>query len=175
MNAPQQDTAQRSSVERPIPASFSIGDELSAAERCEKFVAFFLGTSIFWIPSSTVLEVVQPLPVAELPNAPSSILGIAAFKGDVVAIVNIKKVLGLEESTANGKAKLIILRANAKETQIAIPVDSMHEMIAVLPEAITSDPNASSGGLTRLVEYEDSVFKIIAPGVLIKELEQSIA
>lgn len=174
MNAPQQETAPRSSVERSIPASFSI-DELRAAEKCEKFVAFFLGNSIFWIPSSTVLEVVHPLPVAELPNAPSSILGITAFKGDVVAVVNIKKVLGLEESAANGKAKLIILRANAKETQIAVPVDSMHEMTAVLPDAISSDPNAASGGLTRLVEYEGSVFKMIVPGVLFKELEQSIA
>lgn len=175
MNGPQQDTQPRSSVEPSIPTSFLVGDELSAAEQCEKFVAFYLGNSIFWIPSSMVLEVVHPLPIAELPNAPSSILGIAAFKGDVVAVVNIKKALGLAASTANGKAKLIILRANAKETQIAIPVDSMHELIAVLPEAVTSDPNAASGGLTKLVEHEGTVFRMIVASVLLKELEQSIA
>lgn len=174
MSVLEQETDLLSSLELSNPALFSIRDERPAAEKCEKFVAFLLGSGIYCISSKAVAEVVHPLPVAVLPNTPAAISGIAAFRGDVIAVINIKEMLGMEESTATGKAKLIILRSNAKDTQFAIPVDSMHELIAISPEAITVNPNAGSGGMTRLVEHESNVFKVIDPDILFRRLEQSI-
>lgn len=152
----------------------SIGDERPAMEKSEKFVAFFLGNSIYCVSSKAVAEVVHPLPVSPLPTAPWSIKGIAAIRGEVVAVTNIRKILGLEDSLPNGKAKLIILRSNAKNTQFAIPVDSMHELISVVPEAVTSDPSSMPDGITRLVKHESDVFKIIDVGVLLERVEASI-
>lgn len=173
MDALEQGTNLLSSVELSNHDPVSIGDERPAAENCEKFVAFLLGTGIYCIPSRAVLEVVHPLPVAALPNAPSSISGIAAFKGEAVAVINIKKVLGLEESTANGKAKFVILRANIKDTQFVVPVDSMHELVSVSPDAVTSDPNDTSG-MTLLVEHENRVLKMLDPDFLFRKLEQTV-
>ena len=128
----------------------------------------------YCISSTTVLEVVHPLPVAALPNAHAWISGIAAFKGEVVAVINLKKILGISESAVNGKAKLVILRANAKETQFAIPVDSMHELLSISLESIAADPNDKTGGLIRLVEHESNVFRTIEPWILFEKLEQSV-
>lgn len=174
MNALEQGTDLFSSVGLSNDASFSFAGEPRETENCEKFVAFFLGNEIYCISSAMVLEVVHPLSVATLPNTPAWILGIAAFKGEVIAVVNIKKILGISEAAANGKTKLVILRANAKETQFAIPVDSMHELITISPETIAADPNDKTGGLTRLAEYESNVFRTIEPGILLEKLEQSV-
>ena len=149
MSVLEQETNMLSSVELSNTASFPNSDEWTASEKCEKFVAFFLENSIYCISSASVLEVVHPLPVAPLPNAPSSILGIAAFRGEVVAVINIKRVLGLESSNATGKAKLVILRSKAKDTQFAIPVDSMHELISISPDSVMARfASAISSGST---------------------------
>lgn len=174
MNALEQGTDLFSSVGLSNDASFSFVGERCQTENREKFVAFFLGNEIYCISSATVLEVVHPLPVAILPNAPAWISGIAAFRGEVVAVINIKKILGISESSANGKTKLVILRSNAKETQFAIPVDSMHELLAISPESIAVDPNDRTGGLTRLVEHESNVFRTIETDILFEKLEQSV-
>ena len=153
----------------------SIGDEPPSSENCEKFVAFFLGNSIYCVSSKAVAEIVHPLPVSPLPTAPPSITGIAAIRGEVVAVTNLKKILGLEDSPSNGKAKLIILRSNAKNTQFAIPVDSMHELISVVPDAITPDPSSKPDGITKLVKHDNDVFKIIDTRVLLERVEASIS
>ncbi len=174
MSSLEQRTELLSSGDLSNTTLLSIGDERPAAEKCEKFVAFLLGNSTYCISSKTVAEVVHPLTVSPLPTAPASISGIAAFRGEVVAVINIKKILGLEESVANGKAKLIILRSNAKATQFAIPVDSMYELISVGPEAISSDPGSMSNGMTRIVKHESNVFRMIDTSILLERLESSI-
>lgn len=173
MNALEQGTDLFSSVGLSNDM-FSFAGERHETENHEKFVAFFLGNEIYCISSTTVLEVVHPLPVAALPNAHEWISGISAFKGEVVAVINIKKILGISESAISGKAKLVILRANAKETQFAIPVDSMHELLAISSESIAADPNDKTGGLIRLVEHESNVFRTIETGILFEKLEHSV-
>lgn len=174
MNRPEQDLdllSQAKSLHTTSPSNF---DERSTVQNCEKFVSFLLGAAIYCIPSVAVAEVVHLLRVAPLPNAPVSIAGIAAYRGEVIALVNIKEMLALEISAVTKKAKIIILRSNAKETQFALPVDSMHELITVTPDAITDDPSPSAAGMTRLLEYEGNIFKMIDPKILFERLEQSI-
>ena len=172
MSSPVQETDLLSSVELSNPASFSIGDEWPAAEKCEKFVAFFLGGVLYCMASKAVAEVVHPLPVAVLPHSPAWLSGIAAFRGEVIAVINTKEMLGHGELAATRKAKLVILRSNAKETQFAIPVESMHELVAIKPQAVTSDPNASDG-MTRLAEHDNNVLTMIDAEILFERLAKS--
>ena len=173
MNVLEQETHQLSSAGLSDPGMLAIRVERPEAENCEKFVAFLLGSDIFCVPSKAVLEVVHPLPISSLPNAPSSIFGIAAFRGEVVAVVNITEMLGRGESNAGNKSKLVILRANPKDTQFAIPVDSMYELIAVPPEAMVAHPNIPNA-LSGRVEHEGSVFNMIDTDALFESLGKSI-
>jgi two-component system, chemotaxis family, chemotaxis protein CheV len=175
MNAPQE-TLHLSSFEFPQPATSSHVDGLQTGETFEKFVAFWLENSLYCIPANNVLEVVHPLPVAPLPNSPAVISGIAAFRGDVVAVVDIRKAMGLAESVggAGAKAKHVILRANANETQFAIHVDSMRELISIRRETIKADPKAAVEGLTKILEYESNVFHVIELDVLSRIVKENV-
>ena len=163
-----------SSLEIAASSDSPLHGEAPAAENLEKFVAFFIGTGIFCILSSVVHEVVHPLPIAPLPNAPSSILGIAAYRGDAVAVINIQAVLRVEPAAEKRKAKLVVLRAEAKDTQFAIPVDSMHELISAPFDSAYPDPASPVAGLTKLLHHSNSVFKLIDHVTLFELLEQSI-
>ena len=174
MSVLEQETDLLSSVDLSKTISFLNSGEQAADGNREKFVAFYLGKSIYCISAKAVLEVVHPLPVTPLPNTPASISGIAAFRGEVVAVINIKRLLELDESNANGKAKLVILRSNAKDTQFAIPVDSMHELISISPDAVIAGPNAASDGMICSVEHEGGFLKLIETDILFARLEQSI-
>ncbi len=173
MNAPQE-TLHLSSLEFPPPALSSHVDGRQTGETFEKFVAFFLENSLYCIPASNVLEVVHPLPVAPLPNAPAIISGIAAFRGEVVAVIAIKKAIGLAESVSTAKAKHVILRANENETQFAIPVDAMRELISIRSETVKADPTSEVEGLTKVVEYESDVFHVIELDVLFRMVRENV-
>jgi len=173
MNVPVQETQQLAPVKLSDPGMLSVRDELPEVDNCEKFVAFLLGSAIYCVPSIAVLEVVHPLPVSCLPNAPSSILGIAAFRGEVVAVVNIAGILGHAESNPGSKAKLVILVAEPKDTRFAIPVDSMYELIAISPETMATHPKLPNSLSTR-IDHENSVFNIIDTSALFESLKTSI-
>ncbi|MBC7899542.1 MAG: chemotaxis protein CheW [Saprospiraceae bacterium] len=136
-----------------LPLS-SIRDEHSAAQTCERFIAFYFGDKLYCVVAEMVAEVIHPLSVAILPNAPRGVLGIAALRGEVVTVLSLKDLLKEESGAANAKSKMIVLQRNENETQFAIPVDRMHEVV-MLPS------HMGAAELVRRIEHEGSVFNLI--------------
>lgn len=172
--APHQETHPLSSAESGSAANSPPRDESDGAEAFERFVAFLLEGNHYCIPAESVLEVVHPLQVACLPNSPSVVLGIAAFRGDVVAVVNIKQALGLTETVTNSKTKHVVLRHGVTETQFLVPVDAMREIISADQGATVSDKSNGSVGLNRTVEHESVAYTVISRDFLNQVVERSI-
>jgi chemotaxis signal transduction protein len=104
----------------------------------ERFVAFFIGPSLFGVPASEVAEVAHPVTVTPLPNAPSSLHGIAPLRGEVLAVVDLSGLVGETSESAMPRPKFVVLNARSDgDTQIAFPVDRMHEIVSLAPAAVT--------------------------------------
>ncbi len=137
------------------------GDEHSAEADCEKFVAFFLGDNLYGVQSAAVAEVSHPLSVTPLPAAPELLIGIASLRGEVIAVINLRKLIGEESQNASPKPKLVILKepGGDGDTQIAFPVDKMHEIVisprgqisGVSGECVTGQTRVDSG-LLRILD-----------------------
>ena len=117
----------------PVGFSDSI-NQLYADEQCarttgEKFVVFFLCEKLYGIPAREVAEVSQPPAIAALPNAPEWLSGIGNLRGEIIAIVNLPKIIGENSEVSTAKTKLIVLKAENYDTAIAFPVDKLSEIV----------------------------------------------
>jgi purine-binding chemotaxis protein CheW len=115
------------------------GNGLSGPKNIKKYVTFYFGDKLCGVAAASVAEVSQPLRITPLPNAPKPLLGISALRGEVVAVINLKRMLGSDEPVVPTKSKLIILHSNEGDTQIAFAVDRMHEVLSIAAEDIRTN------------------------------------
>jgi len=149
-------------------------DPQPAIAKCEKFVAFFLGRKLFCFPAETVSEVIHPLPVSPLPNARGFVAGIAAFKSEVMVVLDLKTLLKVEDTCLEERPKLILLNTEANRTRFAIAIDAMHELITLTAGESEPDQRPTVPSLTRPINHQERVFYIIDPDALLSEVEKNI-
>lgn len=122
-------------ISTPIGASPQqiSASESQAGTRPEKFVTFHLGETVYAIHSVMVAEVSQPLPVTPLPGSRPCLLGVSPLRGEIVANVDLRSLLGEKPANpSSAKSKEIILkRASAGATSIAFAVDRIGEIASV--------------------------------------------
>ena len=152
-----------------LPGS-SLQDEHSAAQKLERFIAFYFGKNIYCVPADMVAEVIHPLSIAILPNSPRGVLGIAAIRGEVVAVLNLKELLQEEGGALQGKSKMIVLKPKDGLTQFAIPVDRMHEVVMLPADTFESNAGGNAADLVRRIEHNTSVY----PAGWVAQLDEKV-
>lgn len=107
----------------------------------EKFVVFSLGDELFAVSAKNVSEVVQPLEITPLPNAPEWLYGICNLRGEIVSVINLPKLWQTGIPTNFAKSKLIILREQTGA--IGLATDRLSEIVNLPDEAIQPCENNS--------------------------------
>lgn len=101
----------------------------------EKYIVFQLDEKFYGISSKSVSEVASTLPVTSLPNVPEWVLGIANLRGDVISILDLRKLWG--KTTENPpKQRLLIFHSAPNDSPIALVVDRVNEMVSISQEEI---------------------------------------
>lgn len=130
--------------------------------RPEKFVTFQLGEANYAIQAAVIAEVSEILPLTPLPGAPSGLLGISPLRGEIVANVDLRGMLGEKPPmSANPKAKeMIMKRAAAGATPFAFAVDRLGE-IATIEISEIKPTHDISDALIGEVALESRSLKVI--------------
>ncbi len=101
----------------------------------EKYLVFHLDEKIYGIDSKQVDEVSLSLPVTPLPNVPEWLLGIANLRGDLISVVDLRKLWKRTTETPF-KTRFIIFRSSQHETLIALVVDRLSEIVTLSTKEI---------------------------------------
>jgi purine-binding chemotaxis protein CheW len=92
------------------------------------------GQEVYGFPLSSVREILAPPPIAEVPRAPESVLGVISVRGQIITLLDLTKVLDLElEQTAPYCRVLLI--DNGDEL-IGVAVDSVIQVYRMEPRQI---------------------------------------
>jgi purine-binding chemotaxis protein CheW len=102
----------------------------------EKFIVFFLDDELFAVSADQVAEVVRPPEVTPLPRVPEWLFGIANLRGEIIAVVDLAKLLNKRASHVSTKPKLIVLRGPNANASIAFKVDKLSEMTTLSEDEI---------------------------------------
>jgi purine-binding chemotaxis protein CheW len=107
----------------------------------QRFVTFDVGKNLYCLPAEDVSEISHPLPITRLPRASAPVSGIAPLRGEILAVVDLRQLLGEERSAPTSKTKFVVLGQAPPDCQIALPVDRVRDMAIISPDSVSEPQN----------------------------------
>lgn len=99
-------------------------EEEAPVAQTEKYLLFQSDGLLFGVPAEAVVEIITGHTVTKLPLVPGYISGIINLRGQILPIVDIRRLLGGEACQSNC---MMILQA--EDTQVGILVDQVQKMV----------------------------------------------
>ncbi|WP_395672717.1 chemotaxis protein CheW [Inquilinus sp.] len=93
-----------------------------------RFLTFRSGTDLYALPAEEVLEIIHVPPVAHVPQATKSLMGLANLRGDVLPVASLASLLGRGRADAAPTSRAIVL---AGASPVALAVDAVEALVTV--------------------------------------------
>jgi purine-binding chemotaxis protein CheW len=119
---------------------------LSKQERPDpqkSLVGFVVGDIAYAVPIASVREIVNPVPLADLPHAPAAVAGVADHRGEIVPIIDLRVRFGLPPFQDPRKAKWILIEVEGRGVGLA--VDRVTEVFGKSSSEIKPAPTLGAG------------------------------
>jgi purine-binding chemotaxis protein CheW len=120
--------------------------QTGATERMIEVATFRLGEERYAIEACYVLEVVRLVESTVVPGLPDFFLGVTNRRGEILAVVDLARFLGIEGGTASDSSRVIVLGRG--EAELGIVADEVNE-ITTLAESALHAPSTVLGGSQR--------------------------
>lgn len=92
-----------------------------------EYLAFMLADDTYAVPIGLVREILKPPPLAEVPRAPSDVLGVASVRGLLVTVVDLRARLRLAAGEPTRKSRILLVEA-AEGELIGLLVDEVRQV-----------------------------------------------
>ncbi len=104
-----------------------------------QLVVFALGDEEFGVDIAQVREIVRLIQITYLPKAPVFVEGVVNLKGQVVAVIDLAKRLGVPSKPRGDSTRIIILEL--ADNVVGMIVDSVSEVLRLPEENIEEVPH----------------------------------
>ena len=111
----------------------------------DQYVTLGAAEEVFAIPVSQVQEILDLRPIARLPHAPASFLGLTDVRGHSVPVVDLRRLLGVPVAEANQGTRILVLELDVggRRLRIGLLVDRVFEVTGL--DAAQSEPAPDIG------------------------------
>lgn len=116
-------------------------------------LSWTLGGKLFGIDIVNCREVDKDKKVLQVPHSADHIAGIVNLRGDVVTVIDLRKLLGYEP--AGEKNKNVIIRLKCRGVHVAVMADAIHDVIPVRKDQYETTP-------ANLSEQEERYIQAVA-------------
>lgn len=115
-------------------------------------VEILLGRDHYLIDGKIVEKFVRPLQTISVYDAPPYIEGMAKWGEEMIPVINIAPLLGMERTDTKRQRTLIIHKGVVSETEMAVSVDDVFNVRTVLPEDIMPADISACEGMEEYVK-----------------------
>ncbi|MEO6602628.1 MAG: chemotaxis protein CheW [Polyangiaceae bacterium] len=144
----------------------------------KSLVGFVVGDIAYAVPIASVREIVNPVPLAELPHAPAAIAGVADHRGEIVPIIDLRTRFGLSALSDPRKSKWILIEVEGRGVGLA--VDRVTEVFGKGTSEIKPPPVLGSGddlrGIAGVTTHDGALIFVLEVGqfdVLTRDIPES--
>jgi purine-binding chemotaxis protein CheW len=109
----------------------------------KNLVGFVIANVSYAVPIAAVREISNPLLVVELPHAPSSVIGVADYRGAVIPVIDMRARFGLPALEVTRRTKWIVV--NVENRLAALLVDGVSEVFGASGTELTPAPPLGGG------------------------------
>lgn len=128
--------------ERARDLARPLAQVLAAAETLE-ILTFSLGNERYAVESRHVQEVVRLTDYTPLPGAPDFLVGIMNLRGDILAVIDLRKFFGLAQQGISDLFRVVVL--GNERAEFGILADMAHEVTKARVDDIHEPPGSVSG------------------------------
>ncbi|HMQ02335.1 MAG TPA: chemotaxis protein CheW [Pyrinomonadaceae bacterium] len=96
-----------------------------------RFIEFDLSGRHCLIDAGVVEEVVRTLNVTPLPFSPTWLLGLAAHRGELVAVIDPAVLFPQAKPGPNARSKMLVFRKALGQTYFALPIDLLRKLVTI--------------------------------------------
>lgn len=98
-----------------------------------QYITLGVGEEVFAIPVAHVQEILDMRPIARLPHAPASLLGLTDVRGQSVAVVDLRSMLGLPPVQVSQGTRILVLELTlaGRALRLGLVVDRVFEVAAL--------------------------------------------
>jgi purine-binding chemotaxis protein CheW len=136
------------------------------ADPKKSLVGFVVGDIAYAVPIASVREVVNPLPLAELPHAPPAVAGVADHRGEIVPVIDLRVRFGLAPQQDPRKSKWILIEVEGRGVGLA--VDRVTEVFSKGSSEIKPPPRLGAGddlrGITGVTTHDGTLTFVLEVG-----------
>jgi len=125
----------------------------------KSLVGFVVGDVAYAVPIDHVREIVNPLPITELPHAPPTIAGVADHRGEIVPVVELRVRFGLPSLADPKRAKWILIDVTGRG--VALCVDRVTEVFGTANADLKPAPALGSGDPLREVALQNRLVRAL--------------
>jgi len=122
----------------------------------KSLVGFTIGAVAYAVPIDAVREIVNPSPLTALPHAPAAVTGVAAHRGEVVPVIDLRVRFGLSPTTDTRRSKWILVEVEGRT--VGMVVDQVTEVFGTGGAELRPPPAFGEGddlrGITGVTTHE---------------------
>lgn len=122
----------------------------------EQLVTFKIDSEEYGVKIANVQEINRLTDVTKVPRAPFYIDGIVNLRGNVIPVLNLRKLFKLPDKLVNDATRIIIVDFDGKRTGIV--VDSVSEVLRFEKSLIEAPPDVLSNGVD--MDFVEGVAKL---------------
>jgi purine-binding chemotaxis protein CheW len=104
-----------------------------------QLVVFTLGDEEFGVDISQVREIVRLVQITYLPKAPVYIEGVVNLRGQVLAVIDLSKRLGVSSKERSEMTRIIVVEVG--ENTVGMLVDSVSEVLRLSSDCVEEVPS----------------------------------
>lgn len=128
----------------------------------------------FAVPASCVREILDVVPVTEVPGASPFVSGLINVRGRVVPFADLRHKFGMPIVPTSIDTRIVVIEVDldGDATMISIVAEKVHEVIEIAASAIEDTPRI---GLTWRREYIDCIARLNGDFVVVLDIEAIFA
>lgn len=144
--------------------------------REDKYLTFQIAKEEYGISIVHVTEIVGLQHITQVPDMPAFVRGVINLRGNVIPIIDVRARFQMPSRDYDDRTCVVVV--NIREVVIGLIVDTVNEVIDILPENISPPPQIHSGTSGRFLQglgrLENKVIILLAVDRLLfdEELKQ---
>lgn len=116
----------------------------------DKYLTFHIQTEDYGIAIRYVTEIIGIQKITEVPETPQYIKGVINLRGKVIPIMDVRLRFGMASREYDERTCVIVVKHN--ETSVGLVVDTVSEVVDILPAQIECSPDFNGNNGEHFVE-----------------------
>jgi len=146
---------------------------MSDQEACplDRVLMFGIGGELFALDTGIVREILDPVPVTEVPGARAFVSGVINVRGKVVPLADLRVQFGMEVTPRTIDSRIIVVETELDGAPIAVGLlaDKVYEVTEIAASSIEQAPRV---GMRWRSEFVRSIGKCNDDFVIIPNIQQ---